>query len=1171
MRGRTFSLSVVILLVLSFAVLLEAQEYRGRITGTVADSSRAAVPDAKVTLRNINTGVEMVKTTDATGIYLFDYVLPGMYTVTAEAIGFNKTVQENVEMLTHGDVTVNVTLLVGSVAVVMTVTAEPPSLETTTSTMSETVRGTMLEQIPVLSRNPFSLALLDPAVANEYWDVEHRNPFYMWASNGVDVGGDTAGHNDLLLDGVPLGVASRGSYMPSMDAVQEVNVMQNSVDAEFGFSAGGTLNVSIKSGTNKYHGSAYYFGRNPMFNALSDSVTKSPNPVHNHIWGGTVGGPIKKNTLFTFVAYEGWKTTQPSTKIETLPTDAEKQGDFSQALTPDGTLRVIYDPMTTVFDPITQTVTRQPFPGNIIPQNRIDPTGSRLVNDLWRPNNPGSDLTGVNNFQLTYGWWMKYWNLLDRTDYNINSKWRVYGRYSQFITSLDNPNYGHTIAVPSDDGGIMKALNVGGDALYQWSANTTLDFRVGFTKVEDDYDSSWAKVGKQEYQKLWPNNDWYSPVLATLGDNIYYPNLNFSGNGGQTQAGDVSGWWQTHERQLSYQFGIAHDQGINHLKMGQSLRYDWDHNLNTTPVAFNFDATDTASTFLGPDLTLSGDPFATALLGGVSSGTASINFPLSIHRIQTAAFVQDDLKVSHRLTLNMGLRYEFETAPVEASNQFSRYLDLAQPIPEFQSNPVNIPSSISQYVAGGYKFNGAWKFTDSAHRGLYNANHHIFLPRLGAAYRLGEKTALRAGWARYVTPVVSMLPEGAGISIYGYSRGTSTAPVLAGIPQGFISDPFPLSNPMQLPTGKSLGSYQNLGDGPSWIWQNLNPPVNDRISFSVQRQLPFGIALDGSYYLSFGRNVIPTGPGQMWGQGGHKRNLDMMDPNLAYNTLQGLVDQPVANPFYNYGTADTFPGWLRYQPQVSMRQLLQPYPQYTDFSEQFIPGFHTHYSAFQLHAERKFANGLGLSFGYNYNHQNTQNWFNDLAQYADIAQNPSGQVRVSHTRWFPDTWPRSRITTAGTWIVPVGRGQKYLSHMPAVLNAVVGGWETSHILYWHSGDQLRFDEAIAPTSTPKVYRRRDQWFDTSGFNIPLPYTPRTNPWQYSGLYGPNGWDLDSTLVKYFKLREGVKLEFRMEFYNLPNCFVPNDPDLAVGDSTFGQTTDQLNSGRQIQYTARIQF
>ncbi len=312
-------------IIASFSLAAVGQEFRGRVQGNVTDPSKAAIVGATVTLTNVSTGVETVRQTDAAGFYRFDFVQPGVYTVTVESPGFNRYVQENVRVATAGDVTVNAELTVGAVTEAVTVTAEVAAVQFNTSTMTTTVPTSVVRDIPVLARNPFTLALLNPAVVNRYWDVSHRNPFYMWSNSGLDVGGSTGGKNDQLLDGVPTGVAARGSYNSPMDAVQEVVVQQNAVDAEYGFSAGGVLNLSMKSGTNEVHGTAYYFGRNPYFNAMVNRITRTPSFIKNHVWGGTLGNPVKKNKLFNFFVYEQWRQTQPaSAHVSTVPTDLER-------------------------------------------------------------------------------------------------------------------------------------------------------------------------------------------------------------------------------------------------------------------------------------------------------------------------------------------------------------------------------------------------------------------------------------------------------------------------------------------------------------------------------------------------------------------------------------------------------------------------------------------------------------------------------------------------------------------------------------------------------------------------------------------------------------------------------------------------------------------------------
>lgn len=581
-----------------------------------------------------------------------------------------------------------------------------------------------------------------------------------------------------------------------MDAVQELTVQQNAIDSEFGFSAGGTLNLSQKSGTNDIHGTAYYFGRNPALNALANRITRDPNIVRTSTFGGTIGHPIIKNKLFNFFVYEKWKVTQPASKIATMPTDAEKNGDFSHALTPQGNLQTIYDPFSTKFDPATSTVTRTPFPGNIIPPNRIDPAAKKLMGDLWAPNNPGDDLSGLNNFKKAYPWWENYYNFSDRVDYNITDNWRLFARFSKFETRLDNPNWGGTIAVPSDNGGIMDALNAAMDVLWMPNPRTTVDFRFGSSYVEDDYDSGWAKVPQSVWAGFWPNA-WYKSVLQP-SQGIYYPNFNFSGNGSSYTG--IGNWWLVHGRSHNPTVNVTHDLGIHHLKVGWQLRYSYDQdNAGAGPGNFTFSSIDTGKTFLSNyDATQSGNMYASALLGVLNGGTATINPNLDMHQQQWGLYFQDDIKLNRNITLNLGLRWERETGPLEETRKLVKTLDLTNPIPELQN--VTMPSQVTSIAPVAYKFNGAMIYTSNKDPRMYDAPWNTFLPRAGIAIRINDQTAFRAGYARYAVPWVTGILRRArccssrwppmGIAIQNRSacwRGATTgrtAPTMRGQPCG---------------------------------------------------------------------------------------------------------------------------------------------------------------------------------------------------------------------------------------------------------------------------------------------------------------------------------------------------------------------------------------------------
>ena len=432
-------------------------------------------------------------------------------------------------MQTRADVTVNFNLKPGGTVETITVTGSAVSLQFNTTTRELTVDRKMLMDLPVKARNPFTLALLDPAVVNRYF--AERNPFFMWSSSLMDVGGNTTGKNDLLLDGAPTQIGPKGSYAPPMDAVQEFSIQQNSVDAEFGHSAGGTLSVSMKSGTNDIHGTAYYFGRNPTLNAVVNPINRTPNFVRNHIWGGTVGARSRRTRLFNFFTYEGWRTKEPSDALRTMPTDLERTGDFSKSLNRAGRA---FAP-SSIRPPRSSTSPPIPPHGRRSPATSFRRTASIPPPSVsWRisgaPMAPATTRRASNNFKASYAWPMKNANFSDKVDWNISDKLKVFGRYSQFRTTLDQENYtpNNSPAMTNDNGGIMNSRNVAGDMVYTLSPKTVLNFRGSYSMMEDDYEAPEAAIGVEGLAEFWPNNPWYSPYVKDM-PLIYYPNVVING------------------------------------------------------------------------------------------------------------------------------------------------------------------------------------------------------------------------------------------------------------------------------------------------------------------------------------------------------------------------------------------------------------------------------------------------------------------------------------------------------------------------------------------------------------------------------------------------------------------------------------------------------------------
>ncbi len=1129
-----------------FRLSLPAQELRGSVQGLVTDATGSVVVGAQVTLRNVNTGVQVTRLTAETGSYLFDLVSPGSYTLTVEMPGFRTFVQQNILVQTRSDVTVNARLELGQVTETINVVESPVAVQFNKTTMETTLDTKMSNSLPIIHRNPFLLLQLDPQVTFTSTSAE-QSPFHHWAGSRLDVGGGTQLKNDILVDGVPNTWGPKTNYVPPMDAVSELNVQQNATDAEYGHSAGGIVSVQLKSGSNEWHGSAYYFGRNPKLNARPDSTTPTPSLIRHSVWGVTSGNPIVKNKVFNHISYEGQNLREPINLIRTLPTDLERTGDFSQSLNINGAVRQIYDPWTTRVE--GANVIREAFPGNVIPRSRMDPTSLRFLQDIWKPNGPGDDITRVNNYRLTFPRVYKYYNYTDRVDWNISDNWRVFGRVSRFHTDVTSPNPAGTPA-GSTGGSERNSLDVSGDTVWTITPRTVFNFRGSYGKPVDRFIDPVAEI--KSLADFFPQNPaWFDSYAQSLPV-LYYPGLSVGGSG----FGRGSYWYSAPDF-WNLQGKVSQQHGRHYLKVGGEFRSYRGNSSLPGPINFAFPASYTADTFINPNVRLRGHEWATFLLGVIGSDSRARNTPfLRAHNHFYGFYFQDDFKLSPNLTLNLGLRWEYDGPITDPEGRLSRYLDLTNPIPEFQgAGAPQLPAAVMAIRKQAPVYNGAWVHTDSSHPGAYDSPKTGFLPRFGVAYRLSDRMSLRFGYARYsIAPSVDY--EG-GINLNdvvpypGYGQDSFPLPLLQGVPQARFSDPFPNNtNPLVPPVGRSLGRYTELGStAQSIVWnQNLGNAYNDRFSFSLQRQVWSQIILDATYFLSFGFNQR------------YLRDINNIDPRYGYE-YKTAVNARVDNPFYQILTPGKFPGGLRNQQQVSVNDLLRPYPQYNRVTEWFAEGIHRRYQALQLKAQRPFANGLNFLVGYNYHRARNDEYFDAVDTFLDnltLQESPNA---------------RHKLNISGIYELPFGRGRHFGTATNPVLNHILGGWAVSGIWQYISGEYLRLPAAIVSGNPALDHPTRDRWFDTSKVTRQPDFTRRTNPLQLPGFKGPNIKSLDVTLGKEFQLTERIAFELKMESYNLPNTFIGANPQLNPDSSLFGRVTAQRNTyyGRQFQYTGRIRW
>jgi hypothetical protein len=1119
-----------------------AQDTRGKIQGRVHDASDAVIVGASVTLLNKNTAIAVNAQTNANGQYLFDFVIPGTYSLTVEQTGFSKFVAQDILVQARADVTIDARLQTGSTKDSITVEASAVAVNFNTSTMGLTIDTKMTNNLPIIHRNPFLLASLNPSVVVR--STTEQSPFHHWAASQLDVGGNTSTKNDIILDGSPSMTGQKSSYTPPMDAVSEVNLQQNAVDAEFGHSAGGVLSVSMKSGTNDPKGTVYYLGRNPALNALADRITRRQNLTRQHVWGGTYGAPIVKNKLFTFLSYEGWKTIEPRAFQQTLPTAAERTGDFSRSLNTNGALRTIYDPWTTQVN--NNVVSRAPFAGNVIPASRIDPTGKTIVGDLWQPNGPGIGPNALNNFQTGSGVGIRYWNLSNRVDYNISDRLKVFGRFNMFRTFTELDDYtGGSIAM-QPDGSKRHSRSFSGDAVYTLNSSTVLNVRGAYNSIVDSFGVPSATI--KDLERLWPGNNWYKAYLAELPD-LYYPGINVT-QGSTTNLGRGNYWFQE-PNSYNIEAKMSKNAGKHYYKFGGEYRKENVNAARPRFANFNINGALTNATFNAPNLATSGDGWATLLLGALEGNSTAESIPIQRPRVNMMGlFFHDDYKVSQRLTINLGIRYEYFGPMTDPDNRFSRFLDLTKPIAEFQgANTPRLPAAATALRTSAPVYNGSWVFADADNRGSWKAPKGLFMPRVGMAYRVNDKTAIRAGFARYIVP--STLTDGLNIlgsvPLPGFDALTATIAPIQGVPQQRISNPFP--GGLVDVVGKSIGGYTNLGNSTTWYNQDFRPGVNDRINISLQKTLPGNILADITWFMNFGRDLP------------YNYDINQVDPRIGFQ-VQNAVNASVPNPFFNVLPANKMPGTLRTQANVPVSQLLRPFPQYQGLVETLRYGGENNYKSLQMQFQRPFVNGFNFVIGYNWNSERNLEFYDNVDNFTNTFT------------WQPARNARHRLTGAAIYELPFGKGRKFMSAAPKALDTIFGGWAASGLMTYNTGLILRFPGALVSGDPSISEPTKGRWFNTDAFRPLPPFVRRTNPLQYDNVRGTNTFNLDVTLNKMFPITERVKFEMRLEAYNAANAFFGADPATDPNNAaTFGRILSQRAGffGRQMQFTGRIYF
>ena len=1028
-----------VLLTRTFAVVLLCaptvfgQGYKATLVGRATDPSGATVPGVKITVTNTGTNVAISSVTDDVGNYLVPQLIPGVYRVNAEARGFKVFVREAVTLDLDQTVRVDIPLEVGAVSEEIVVKGEMPVINTENSSLGEVISNTEILDIPLNGRNYLSLALLAPGVVPA---TSGANP--------DNINGARPDHVNYLLDG-STNIERRGhtgATTPSIDAIQEYKIITNGFSAEYGRLGGGVISVALKSGTNRFHGALYDFLRNDDLDARGFFDPQVPVLKRNQ-FGGVLNGPIKRNRMFFLLSYEGLRTSQQQTSVTRVPTEAERAGTFASA--------------------IRNPIAGGAFAGNTIPASQISPIATNLLPFFPLPNRAGAlnyvTLAGVSTNED---------DLIGKVDYQIRGGDQLSARY--LLNNGDGTNPFRADPVP----GFGSRRNTRNQ---QWGTSETHIFSPALI---NEARFAFVRVNFGEFSVNAGKNLASAVGIQGVASGYGLPNFSISGYSAIGDPSNLPDTWTDNE------YGVS--DTVSLLKGSHSLRFGGDYQRSQH---FN-DFAAYVGGLLAFNGGLSGNAFADLLLGLPAGTERQVGTNKSyLFSNYFGFFVQDDWKITARLTLNLGLRYDVNQPPAEKNDRWANFI-------------VSAGRSV-QAGTPGYE------------RALMETHYRNFSPRLGFAYRVGSKgaTVIRGGYGIFTTfDLQYTLYQLLGATAYPFTRlevYSATAGHLIN-----LSDPFP-ANFTATPSGA------NSPNG----WDYRNPtPYMQNWNVTLAHSLPHNFGIQAGYVGTKG----------------------------THQSITTNINQTIRTP---QGNIVPFPGLTRV--------LLQ------NLSGNSI------YNGLQLSVQKRWSEGL--TFRSNF----TWSKAIDNASFGSGAAQPQDPRNLRAERGLAD-FNRAHVWTNDfIYEVPFGRNRRFASHMHRGVDAFLGGWQLNGILRFYDGSPFTPTVAAANAQLGAATRPDrlgsgtlanptiTRWFDVSAFAVVPATLFRFGNSGRNILIGPGAVDVDASLFKEFPMPwEGHRLQFRSEFFNLPNRANFGNPVTAIDLATAG-AIGSAQAGRQVQFGLKYLF
>ncbi len=1143
MRQRV-SVGVWIGLLGVWGVSCLAQEFRGTITGRVTDPQDAVVPGTRVLATQVETGARYQTVASADGQYALPFLAPGNYSLSAEAGGFRGYRRDGLRVGTNERVEIDVRLEVGSTAETVTISAEAPLLQTSTASLGQVINEKQVENMPLNGRSPMMLAQLAVGVIAGQADMNQARTFDDTRQSNYSIGGAPSGRTEILMDGSPsMSQLTLVAFTPPVDAVVEVKVETFQADAAYGHSGGGTINMVTKSGTNQFHGSLYAYNQATRLSAapfFTNAIGGQKGVRTYNQPGISAGGPVfvpkvfdGRNKVFFFFSHEAIYTRASATVIGTVPTEAQRNGDFSQLLAL-GTAYQLYDPQTGIRE--GSRVRRQPFAGNVIPASRHSAAGKNILGYFALPNQPGRN-DGTNNFgTVVPAEYNDFHSDMGRLDFNLNDRQKLFWNFRNNNRDRAAQNLFQNIST----GGLSNEFNWGSTLDYVYAVRPTL---VLNSRLNWSQKTKMAVVSGEgfDFSKLG-----LPASLAASSPKIAFPRIVMSSVFSLSDDPRNRNTWESFQI-ISTVTKVA---GRHTLKPGVDLRLERLYSATQGNNAGNYSFG--TGWINGPFDNSTAPPVrgdvATLLLGLPTGGTFDLNANQASQSGYYALFLQDDFRASQRLTLNLGLRFEHYLPTTERFNRSVRGFDFTTPSPiSAQASAAYDRNPIPEIPRGQFRTPGGLLYATGSDRSFYSTSYY-FSPRLGFAWRpevLGHNTVIRGGSG------IFFFPTGVeGVDQTGFSRSTAIAPSQDGYltPYSTLANPFP--GGLLQPTGSSAGLASALGGAVLFTQRDRLNPYSVRWNLNVQRQ--------------FGRNVV----GELGYVGNHAVHLEV---NRAltfvpeeYLSKSPLRDQAgidrlsanVSNPF-----AGLLPGTTLNGTTVQRQQLLTLYPHFTGVTARNTPEGSSYFHMLQARMEKRFSHGVQFLTSYL--------WSKVIERTTRLNNSdPQPEKRVALN-------DRSqRLVFSGSWDLPFGKGRRWVSGAGPVVNRLASGWNLNAIYTWQPGPPLAWGNLLYLGGDLNLDPRRvDGAFDTTRFNRNTRDQLASNLRTFSSTFGnlrADGFNnLDASLIKRTPITEKLSLQLRFEFFNALNHPAFGAPNLNPANAAFGLITAQQNPPKTFQAGLRL--